>query len=157
MSKEKTYNGNTVEELEFIYDKAYVECEGKTYGIVEKEKAGIKAVAEACLSEMETCECGAIFPKEWEIVADEDGAILCPRCALSGALTFYKLKWISLDEWLPEPMKNVLTLSVRFGRHEIMDAFWCDEQRLWLRINHCNLNENKVTHWQPLPEPPKES
>ena len=70
-----------------------------------------------------------------------------------------KPQWISVEERLPEPYKNVLvwrdnylddsgcvgidfTFTFNGG-----DVEWADHMRTWKSV---------VTHWMPLPEPPKE-
>lgn len=56
-------------------------------------------------------------------------------------------EWISVDEMLPEPYKDVLY----FNGHSIgvdficSDGTWCDEE----------VHNKPITHWMPLPEPPK--
>lgn len=67
--------------------------------------------------------------------------------------------WISTKEKMPESGDIVLIIIhgkyVYFARHS-------KRYRTWYQINydHCGnvieIDENCVTHWQPLPEPPKE-
>ena len=58
-------------------------------------------------------------------------------------------RWISVEEKLPEPTVNVL---VRYEDGEIdIDAWF----RMFGRFLMDN-DDNRVTHWMPLPEPPKE-
>ena len=64
-------------------------------------------------------------------------------------------RWISVEERLPEDQKNILTVN---GHREIrVMALWHKHGDSWTWI----LNErfrhfNDITHWMPLPEPPKE-
>lgn len=63
-------------------------------------------------------------------------------------------KWIPVSERLPEEWKHVLVL-LRTGGCEV--AGHVEEERVW-RVcwNHDFVEEYSVTHWMPLPEPPKE-
>jgi hypothetical protein len=77
---------------------------------------------------------------------------------LANGVTFAKdtnvPSWIPVSERLPEEWKEVLVLS----------EFVCCETAVYLGIpgkwrvtwNHNMLEENSITHWMPLPEPPKE-
>lgn len=64
-------------------------------------------------------------------------------------------EWISVWDRLPEDQRDVLTVN---GHGNIrMMGFWSKrgEQLMWLhngRFKHYN----DITHWMPLPEPPKE-
>lgn len=61
-------------------------------------------------------------------------------------------KWIPVNEWLPDAGQYVLVFDARedyIGMWELWDCAWRDASyQIW------GLNE--VTHWMPLPEPPKE-
>lgn len=57
-------------------------------------------------------------------------------------------EWIPVSERLPEPHENPV-LAVFFG---IVNPAWC-YSGLWELPN--NIITDKVTHWMPLPEPPK--
>jgi len=71
------------------------------------------------------------------------------------------MEWISVKDRLPESETRVLTYwleCVEIGYLTIPEdkrfiPYWCDsgdEQPCYAKIN-----ENTVTHWMPLPEPPK--
>lgn len=65
------------------------------------------------------------------------------------ALCAYLPKWIPVTERLPEPYTWVLVFA---EEHEVaFDAFYDGAQ--W---KDAILNVLGVTHWMPLPEPPKE-
>lgn len=71
---------------------------------------------------------------------------ICPICNNSAALSVEMGKsseWISVKESEPKPWAEVLTFSVKHPDSgiRIMQG--------WAAIR-------KVTHWMPLPEPPKE-
>ena len=55
-----------------------------------------------------------------------------------------KPRWISVEERLPEKNGKTLVYDLRFG---IGSAFFCYDS--WDDMDN-------VTHWMPLPEPPKE-
>jgi hypothetical protein len=62
-----------------------------------------------------------------------------------------KPKWIPVSERLPEDNKKVLVLLV--SKIEVIAIL---RNNVWLvSWNHVTLN--RVTHWMPLPEPPKEN
>lgn len=62
------------------------------------------------------------------------------------------MDWISVKDRLPEPLVDVLTLHVDeiTGKPEIAIE-WVDREGEWV-YNHLG----SVTHWMPLPAPPKE-
>ena len=62
-------------------------------------------------------------------------------------------EWISVDDRLPEPWKQVLIYS----RHDFCEsAFYIGVPGKWrVAWNHEMLDDDSVTHWMPLPEPPK--
>jgi len=59
-------------------------------------------------------------------------------------------EWISVKDKLPEPMKAVLIISKSTGI-PFFDGIAID----WVRDGKFN-RFKKVTHWMPLPAPPKE-
>ena len=62
-------------------------------------------------------------------------------------------EWISVDDRLPEPWKQVLIYS----RHDFCEsALYIGVQGKWrVTWNHEMLDADSVTHWMPLPLPPK--
>lgn len=68
-------------------------------------------------------------------------------------------RWVPVEERLPEKMKIVLVFKRRTAHFIWSDATWsietdwCGEDG-WSRTPHNGCFA--VTHWMPLPEPPKE-
>lgn len=65
-------------------------------------------------------------------------------------------EWISVNERLPEDCKKILVIN---GHGYIgISALWRKDGSRWTWIDsagHFN-HVNDITHWMPLPEPPKE-
>lgn len=62
-------------------------------------------------------------------------------------------RWIPVTEKLPEDRFEVLVYTDRYGgRHEF--AYYIHRLGAWYQ--NCALLIPNVTHWMPLPEPPKE-
>ena len=65
------------------------------------------------------------------------------------------MSWISVEQELPELEKEVLIFykgeQIQAGLYNGDDGleWWCELLGGW------NIDWDKVTHWQPLPEPPK--
>lgn len=68
-------------------------------------------------------------------------------------------RWISVTEQLPEYMKNVLVTDGVFSGMGWRDYYDCHgtkpREDHWIAPS-TNVNELGITHWMPLPEPPKE-
>ena len=62
-------------------------------------------------------------------------------------------EWISVDDMLPEPWKQVLIYS----RYDFCEsAFYIGVPGKWrVTWNHEMLDADSVTHWMPMPNPPK--
>lgn len=62
-------------------------------------------------------------------------------------------EWISVDDRLPAPWKQVLIYSL----HDFCEsAVYIGVQGKWrVTWNHEMLDADSVTHWMPLPQPPK--
>ena len=65
-------------------------------------------------------------------------------------------EWINVKDRLPEIGKEVL-VCYDFGRMMVtaLDGYWGTERLFW-KYNNWITNPISVTHWMPLPEPPKE-
>ena len=55
-------------------------------------------------------------------------------------------EWVSCDKALPEEGVSVLVYCAD-SQEIAVDCWWCDEWHMF---------GEEVTHWMPLPEPPKE-
>lgn len=66
-----------------------------------------------------------------------------------------KPKWIPVSERLPKHCETVLSYD---GRHyrQVKTDFYDSCFECWYSDMKNLLEENTVTHWMPLPEPPKE-
>ena len=60
-------------------------------------------------------------------------------------------EWISVTERLPESGKEGVLIALRWGE---VDIGWCEDGR-WSSEFVNEYEEGEVTHWMPLPEPPK--
>lgn len=59
-------------------------------------------------------------------------------------------QWISIDERLPQDGEEALVYA---GNRGVMIGLYDSVLQVWLDYECCGL---KVTHWQPLPKPPKD-
>lgn len=59
-------------------------------------------------------------------------------------------EWISVEERLPDENGRFLTVD---KKGDMMVCFW-EKHFGWFAMV---CNKNAITHWMPLPEPPKES
>lgn len=60
-------------------------------------------------------------------------------------------KWISVDDRLPENGKESVLIALRWGE---VDIGWCEDGR-WRSEFINEYEEGEVTHWMPIPQPPK--
>ena len=79
------------------------------------------------------------------------GEVYCrnPESKDSDRCNFCKDQWISVDERLPEPLVNVLVWDKTWG--DVMYAY-VTRHNEWVGV----ILSHEITHWMPLPEPPKE-
>jgi len=65
-------------------------------------------------------------------------------------------EWISVKDGLPEDQRSVLTVNGH-GEIRIM-GLWRKRGDEWTWVHNGHMmHYNDITHWMPLPEPPKES
>ena len=60
-------------------------------------------------------------------------------------------EWISVDDRLPENGKEGVLIALRWGE---VDIGWCEDGR-WRSEFVNEYEDGEVTHWMPLPNPPK--
>lgn len=108
-------------------------------------------VAEIMGSRMNTLQM-AMLAKEIKRKAEPDFIKLCEDATDKNVGG----KWISVKNRLPKDQRNVLTINGH-GEINIM-CLWSKRGELWTWIYHERfVHYNDITHWMPLPEPPKEA
>lgn len=60
-------------------------------------------------------------------------------------------EWISVKDGLPESGKEGVLIALRWGE---VDIGWCEDGR-WRSEFVNEYEDGEVTHWMPLPNPPK--
>ena len=60
-------------------------------------------------------------------------------------------KWISVKDGLPESGKEGILIALRWGE---VDIGWCEDGR-WRSEFVNEYEDGEVTHWMPIPQPPK--
>ena len=60
-------------------------------------------------------------------------------------------EWISVNDRLPENGKEGVLIVLRWGE---VDIGWCEDCR-WRSEFVNEYEDGEVTHWMPLPKPPK--
>ena len=60
-------------------------------------------------------------------------------------------EWISVDDRLPENGKEGVLIALRWGE---VDIGWCEDGR-WRSEFVNKYEDGEVTHWMPIPQPPK--
>ena len=60
-------------------------------------------------------------------------------------------EWISVKDKLPESGKEGVLIGLRWGE---VDIGWCEDDR-WRSEFVNEYEDGEVTHWMPLPNPPK--
>lgn len=60
-------------------------------------------------------------------------------------------EWISVDDRLPENGKEGVLIALRWRE---VDIGWCEDGR-WDSEFVNEYEDGEVTHWMPLPQPPK--
>ena len=60
-------------------------------------------------------------------------------------------EWISVKDGLPESGKESVLIALQWGE---VDIGWCEDSR-WRSEFVNEYEDGEVTHWMPLPNPPK--
>lgn len=63
-------------------------------------------------------------------------------------------KWYSIKERLPEEGQKIMMANVKHPSVQLIGRYKADQTPETIRL--FGLKVGKVTHWMPLPEPPKE-
>lgn len=92
------------------------------------------------LVELLDTNCGYVDEVEAEVLADH---------LISNGVTVQE--WISVKDRLPENVKEGLLIALRWGE---VDIGWCEDGR-WGSQFVDEYEDGEVTHWMPLPRPPK--
>ena len=71
------------------------------------------------------------------------------------------MEWISVEDKMPTFNKEVLTYTPNLYLQIYVDAYdgyYGEDDNEWIEGWRWrgDVGENKITHWMPLPEPPKE-
>lgn len=64
-------------------------------------------------------------------------------------------EWISVKEQLPKPFISVLVFMPGEEPHPTVHEGFISYEGIWVS-NHYVREHGEVTHWMPMPEPPKE-
>ena len=99
---------------------------------------------------MANLDCNAEYCKDCEFGNDIDGCVRRQKEIIADRLIAHGVtvqKWIPVTERLPKPLTQVLSYS----GHELFDVNMVDGG-VWDSEYY---SEYSVTHWMPLPEPPK--
>lgn len=68
--------------------------------------------------------------------------------------TEYNNGWIPCSERLPEDDSTVWVTYINYGKELTATAYYDLESGYWY-IGYFDYKTKSVTHWQPLPQPPK--
>jgi hypothetical protein len=107
----------------------------------------------ALLDEVHHKPLGKTYRERIETIADHliaNGVRLESKQATSDKASEENKRWIPVTERLPEKWQNVLTVS----KNGSIDFDYICSSGGW--YGDLENQQNPVTHWMPLPEPPKE-
>lgn len=127
------------------------------------------------LTEWSSCDVDAVGLAAADQIANQNTHILAPQREIEGlrsqneqlreasallakkSAELLERRWIPVEERLPEDHSDVLVIAYW---HEQWGVYmgWCAPERAqWsVHIGIGDRNDVAVTHWRPLPEPPKE-
>ena len=97
---------------------------------------------------------------------ENNDGILCEDCDLAETISYVKeaptigaqpvmSDWIKCSERMPPIGKDVLVYVRTWYSHNVQFAYRYSES-IWSIPQHCGVNNDSVSHWMPLPDPPKE-
>ena len=91
--------------------------------------------------------------------------LLRSKGASKRTVTLRRSGWIKTEDRLPEKGVDVLVyiptnayINSTVDMAELIEIEYSGNVLTWLRAdghNYCDVEKNEVTHWMPLPEPPK--
>ena len=114
-------------------------------------------VREKLVEIMEDLGCNDEYCKDCEFCNDIDGCvhrqkeIIADRLIANGVTV---QEWISVEDRLPEEKGRYLTANKRFGDKIVVFDLWFGGG-FWYVEEEDDVFDFEVTHWMPLPEPPK--
>lgn len=115
----------------------------------------VRALRRCATGEGNGCASCSILPQKNEKYGMIIGCAETLQLAAADRLEVLEARqrWIPVTERLPEDRFEVLVYTDRYGgRHEF--AYYIPRLGAWYQ--NCALLIPNVTHWTPLPEPPKE-
>lgn len=121
----------------------------------EAIKIGLRNMLEAC-GEM----CGE-DTRCLHDICPYDGDSWCNESILMGALAYIERleakqpKWISVKERLPDAFVSVLVQMPGERPHPTVREGFISHDGIWC-AGYFKRDPDEVTHWMPMPEPPKE-
>ena len=110
------------------------------------------------------CSCCMQFPETFEEFVNQysfkdkkeiytNGAELIPSFRVEQGIEYYLPKWINVKDRLPNDEQDVLAFSISGDESKIIPVNYCNGK--WFDCIF-NVYINTITHWIPLPKPPKE-
>ena len=94
-------------------------------------------------------KCGDYYVEE----GPEDGFIGTLKTLIDMQHTIGE--WVSVEDKLPDKCGNYLVYFGKGDGIKMKTAFWLTGKRIWKGAEAYS-TLNGITHWMPLPEPPKE-
>lgn len=109
---------------------------------LEEEKQRLRRLKNDCIALSDS-----------EVCAIEEQAYNFCKDIVNQVETEYNNGWISVDDELPEPYKSVLVLEENGEIH--LCRYHDNCKRFYYDGSDWDIKLGCVTHWQPLPQPPK--
>jgi len=93
--------------------------------------------------------------KELQSFADSSWGGLSEAFEMAISALREQPQWISVEERLPEPFVSVLVYMPEERPLPTVHEGFLARESMWY-ANHFDREPMEITHWMPLPEPPKE-